>query len=125
MLALGLDGVRRRLAVLAHGGESAVFIDGEGWRLAEIDPLAPPPGEDPAGGRLTAPMPGRVARLLVAAGDRVRRGTPLLIVEAMKMEHTVAAPTDGIVEAVRCAEGDLVEEGAELIALAPIEEKSG
>jgi 3-methylcrotonyl-CoA carboxylase alpha subunit len=51
----------------------------------------------------------------------VHRGEPLMIVEAMKMEHTVAAPADGIVEAVRFAVGDLVEEGAELIALAPPE----
>jgi 3-methylcrotonyl-CoA carboxylase alpha subunit len=48
----------------------------------------------------------------------VRRGQPLVVVEAMKMEHTIAAPRDGTVEAVRYAVGDLVEEGAELIALA-------
>jgi 3-methylcrotonyl-CoA carboxylase alpha subunit len=63
-------------------------------------------------------MPGRVVQLLVAAGDTVRRGQPLVVVEAMKMEHTIAAPRDGIIEAVRCATGELVEEGAELIVLA-------
>ena len=63
-------------------------------------------------------MPGRVVQLLVAAGAAVRRGQSLIVVEAMKMEHTIAAPRDGIVEAVRCAAGDLVEEGAELITLA-------
>ena len=63
-------------------------------------------------------MPGRVTQLLFAAGDTVRRGEPLMIIEAMKMEHTVAAPVDGTVEAVRFAVGDLVEEGAELITLA-------
>jgi len=54
---------------------------------------------------------------LVEAGDAVRRGEHLMIIEAMKMEHTVVAPVDGIVDAVRYAVGDLVEEGAELIAL--------
>jgi 3-methylcrotonyl-CoA carboxylase alpha subunit len=55
---------------------------------------------------------------MVEPGSHVRRGEPLMIIEAMKMEHTVAAPADGVVTAVRFAVGDLVEEGAELIALA-------
>ena len=75
-------------------------------------------GDDPGAGRLTAPMPGRVAHVLVEVGDAVQRGEPLMIIEAMKMEHTVTAPVDGIVDAVRFGVGDLVEEGAELIALA-------
>ena len=64
-------------------------------------------------------MPGRVVQLLVAAGDRVRQGQPMMVVEAMKMEHTIAAPRDGTVLSVHYASGDLVEEGAELIALEP------
>jgi len=118
LLALALDGVTRRVRVLDHGSETAVFIDGESWRFEEIDPLTPPAGEDPTAGRLTAPMPGRVTRLLVEAGARVRRGDPLMVIEAMKMEHTVTAPADGVVTAVRFAAGELVEEGTELIALA-------
>ena len=115
---VALDGVRRRVTVLEHGLQTAVFIDGDSWRLTEIDPLAARAGEDPAAGKLTAPMPGRVARLLVAAGSEVRRGQPLMIIEAMKMEHTITAPADGTVERVRFAAGDLVEEGVELITLA-------
>ncbi len=117
-LAVVLDGVRRNITVLDHDLETAVFLDGESWRLVEIDPLAPRAGEDPTAGRLTAPMPGRVTQLMVEPGSRVRRGEPLMIIEAMKMEHTVAAPADGVVTAVRFAIGDLVGEGAELIALA-------
>ena len=113
-----LDGVRRPIMVLEHDLDMAVFLDGESWRLVEIDPLAPRAGEDPSAGRLTAPMPGRVTQLMVEPGRRVRRGEPLMIIEAMKMEHTVAAPADGVVEKVRFAVGDLVDEGAELIALA-------
>jgi 3-methylcrotonyl-CoA carboxylase alpha subunit len=111
--------------VLDHGSETAVFVEGESWRLVEIDPLAPGAGEDPTAGRLTAPMPGRVTQLMVAAGTKVRRGEPLMIIEAMKMEHTVAAPADGVVEAVRFAVGDLVEEGAELIAVVAERQEQG
>ncbi|MGH7113658.1 MAG: biotin/lipoyl-containing protein, partial [Stellaceae bacterium] len=117
-LALMLDGVARRVGVLAHGSEIAVALDGESWRLVEIDPFAARAGDDPAAGRLTAPMPGRVARVLVEVGSKVRRGQPLMIIEAMKMEHTITAPGDGIVERVRFAAGDLVEDGTELITLA-------
>jgi 3-methylcrotonyl-CoA carboxylase alpha subunit len=117
-LALVLDGVHRRVLVLDHDAEISVFIDGEEWRLTEIDPLAVRLGEDAATGRLTAPMPGRVAELLVAPGESVRRGQKLVVIEAMKMEHAVAAPADGVVERVRFAVGDLVEEGAELVVLA-------
>jgi 3-methylcrotonyl-CoA carboxylase alpha subunit len=117
-LAIDFDGVRRRVTVLEEGTAVTILHDGEQWQLVEIDPLAARAGEDPGGGRLTSPLPGRVIRLLVEAGSKVRRGEPLLIIEAMKMEHTIAAPADGVVAAVGCAVGDLVEEGAELIALA-------
>jgi 3-methylcrotonyl-CoA carboxylase alpha subunit len=117
-LDIALDGVRRAVRVLEDGAALAVFIAGASWQLDEIDPLAPPAGADVTAGRLTAPMPGRVVQLMVAAGDPVHRGQPMMVVEAMKMEHTIAAPRDGTVAAVHYAPGDLVEEGAELIALA-------
>ena len=117
-LAVTLDGARQTLRVVEEAGALALFVGGESWRLDEVDPLAPPQGADATAGHLAAPMPGRVVQLLVAAGDRVRRGQPMMVVEAMKMEHTIAAPRDGVVAAVRYRAGDLVEEGAELIALA-------
>jgi len=100
----------------------AVFADGESWTIEEVDPLMPPPGAEAIVGRLTSPMPGRVVQLLVTAGDQVRRGQPMMVVEAMKMEHTIAAPRDGTVAAVHYAPGDLVEEGAEVIALMPVDQ---
>jgi 3-methylcrotonyl-CoA carboxylase alpha subunit len=115
--AITLDGGRSHAVVLAHDETLAIFIGGESWRLEQVDPLAPPANADPHAGRLSAPMPGRVVQLLVAAGDSVRQGQPLIVIEAMKMEHTIVAPRDGAVETVRYAIGDLVEEGAELIAL--------
>jgi 3-methylcrotonyl-CoA carboxylase alpha subunit len=110
---------------MSHEAETAVFLDGESWRLTEIDPLAAHAGEDQTAGRLSAPMPGRVAQLMVEPGMRVQRGQPLIVIEAMKMEHTVAASADGVIEAVRYRPGDLVEEGAELIVLTPSDQASG
>jgi 3-methylcrotonyl-CoA carboxylase alpha subunit len=114
---LTVDGAQSRALVLDHGDDIAVFIDGASWRLARVDPLAPPAGADAHAGRLSAPMPGRVVQLLVGAGDTVSQGQALIVIEAMKMEHTIAAPRDGRIEAVRYAIGDLVEEGAELVTL--------
>ncbi|HEV8679340.1 MAG TPA: acetyl/propionyl/methylcrotonyl-CoA carboxylase subunit alpha [Stellaceae bacterium] len=121
-LAVTLDGNRRTVRVIDSGGELVVFADGESWHLEEVDPLSPPAGADVTAGHLTAPMPGRVVQLLVAAGDSVRLGQSLIVVEAMKMEHTIAAPRDGVVALVHYAPGDLVDEGAELIVLVPLAE---
>jgi 3-methylcrotonyl-CoA carboxylase alpha subunit len=116
-LAVVLDGRHERFRVFEREAETAVFAGGESWQLALIDPLASRAGADPTAGRLSAPMPGRVSRLFVRAGKRVRRGEPLLVIEAMKMEHWVTAPADGVIESVRFEAGDVVEEGAELVVL--------
>lgn len=115
-LAVELGGARSRLAAVRHGREITILANGESWRLVHLDPLAPELEEDASAGRLTAPMPGRVLEVLVAVGARVARGQPLVVLEAMKMEHTIAAPADGVVARVAYAAGDLVEEGATLIA---------
>jgi 3-methylcrotonyl-CoA carboxylase alpha subunit len=65
-----------------------------------------------------APMPGVVLRILVHEGDVVAKGVPLLILEAMKMEHQISAGHDGTVAAIHCKEGDLVQPGVELVTLA-------
>ena len=62
-----------------------------------------------------APLPGKIIDLRVKAGDKVSKGQPLLVLEAMKMEHTLAAPADGTVKSVRYAVGEQVAEGAELV----------
>lgn len=66
---------------------------------------------------MEAPMPGSVLRILVAAGDVVAKGAPLLILEAMKMEHQLTAPRDGTIAAVNCREGELVQPGVELVTM--------
>lgn len=66
---------------------------------------------------MSAPMPGVVLKLLVRRGDRVSKGTPLVILEAMKMEHQIHAPYDGTVTAVNCEEGELVQPGVDLVVM--------
>ncbi|HET7811925.1 MAG TPA: acetyl-CoA carboxylase biotin carboxylase subunit [Steroidobacteraceae bacterium] len=96
-----------------------VFHDGAHHAFTVVDPYLPTSEGADAHGGLTAPMPGRILSVLVTAGERVARGAPLMIMEAMKMEHTVKAPADGVVEKLMCGEGDQVREGAELLKLAP------
>ena len=67
---------------------------------------------------LSAPMPATVRAVLVAAGDAVRAGDTLLVLEAMKMELPVRAPVDGVVTAIRCQPGDLVQAGVPLVEVA-------
>ncbi len=117
-LSLSLDGIVSRVRVVRRGGEFTLFADDASYHLVHRDPLAPQAEEELAGGRLTAPMPGRIIQVLAVAQAMVRRGETLLVLEAMKMEHSVTAPADGIVERVNYAVGDLVEEGAELLVLA-------
>jgi len=65
-------------------------------------------------GRLTSPMPGRIAAMLVAPGATVEANQPLIVLEAMKMEHLLRAPQNGILKSINCEVGDQVREGAEL-----------
>jgi 3-methylcrotonyl-CoA carboxylase alpha subunit len=96
-----------------------LFADGAAYPLSLVDLADVGDADDAAPSHLAAPMPGRIVQLLVEAGARVVRGQPLLVLEAMKMEHTVKAPADGTVRALRYAAGDLVEEGAELCDFEP------
>ncbi|MDQ6800841.1 MAG: acetyl-CoA carboxylase biotin carboxyl carrier protein subunit [Acidobacteriota bacterium] len=66
---------------------------------------------------MSAPMPGVVLKVLASQGQKVTKGTPLIILEAMKMEHVIAAPRDGTVAAINCKEGELVQPGNDLIEL--------
>ncbi len=93
-----------------------VFSGGSHVALNYNDPLAHAGEAEADGGRLTAPMPGKVVAVLVEKGQQVKKGEPLVIMEAMKMEHTIAAPSDGMVEDVLYAIGDQVADGAPLLA---------
>jgi 3-methylcrotonyl-CoA carboxylase alpha subunit len=116
-IAFGLDGRRHRARVLRADAAITVILDGVTHELRHDDPRAAPVAAEAAGGRVVAPMPGRVLQLLVAPGDRVARGAVLLVMEAMKVQMRITAPAEGTVGALRCAVGDLVEDGAELVVL--------
>jgi len=86
-------------------------------QITVVDILAHAAAVQEVGGRLTAPMPGKVVSFAVKAGDKVKAGQALAVMEAMKMEHTMAAPADGEVLELLYAPGDQVNEGAELLKL--------
>ena len=110
-------GQRALLSVYKKGDVAHVFSAIGATQIIAIDFLMHA-GEGQADvGRLTAPMPGKVVSFAVKAGDKVTRGQPLAIMDAMKMEHTIAAPIDGIVAELLFAPGDQVPEGAELLKL--------
>ncbi len=118
-LAITLDGVREMASVVALGEDRYVFSAADMARLRLVDPLAHAADDSVAGdGHLTAPMSGSIVAVLVKAGSAVARGAPLMILEAMKMEHTIAAPAAGTVTAVHYRQGDQVREGVALIDIA-------
>lgn len=112
-----LGGARHTLQVYAVGERHAVFAAGGSALVDEHDPIAHAGEGAGEGGRLSAPMPGKVVSFLVKAGDAVKRGQALAVMEAMKMEHTIAAPHDGVVQELLYAAGDQVAEGGELLRL--------
>jgi 3-methylcrotonyl-CoA carboxylase alpha subunit len=111
-----VDGVDQPVAAARNGNEIVVFARGATYHFKLLDLLAAQDDEEESGGRLTAPMPGRIVQVLTQSGSDVQRGDPLLILEAMKMEYTITAPADGRVEEIRYSAGDTVDEGAELIS---------
>jgi 3-methylcrotonyl-CoA carboxylase alpha subunit len=112
-----LDGANLQGRVIRSGGRIEVFLPGEHRSLQLHDPLDQDFEDGSRGGSLAAPLPGRIAAVLVESGAKVEKGAPLLVLEAMKMEHTIAAPARGTVAAIRCKAGDQVVEGAELIEI--------
>ena len=106
------------LAVYAVGETRAVFAPEGSALVHEHDAIAQAGAGAGDAGSLTAPMPGKVIALLARPGDAVAKGQALAVMEAMKMEHTITAPHDGIVAELLYAVGDQVDEGGELLRLA-------
>ena len=114
---LFLDSERLRVKTYAQGERVAVFGAAGSAVLTEVDLIAHAGDGAAEGGRLTAPMPGKLVAFLAKAGDTVTKGQPLAVMEAMKMEHTISSPRDGKVAELLFAVGDQVGDGAELLKL--------
>ncbi|AYH42874.1 acetyl/propionyl/methylcrotonyl-CoA carboxylase subunit alpha [Azoarcus sp. DN11] len=113
------DGTRMDATLITAGRMRHVFLHGRSWQFANVDPLHYTGEGGGAEGGLLAPMPGKVIALLAEAGTQVEKGAPLLILEAMKMEHTITAPAAGTLKAFRFAVGDQVGDGVELVEFEP------
>jgi propionyl-CoA carboxylase alpha chain len=114
--------VRRRYQVVVLDGSVLVDSVLGSSRFEIVDPLPAPGASGPRGG-LTAPMPGLVVRVLATVGDSVEAGQPLVVLEAMKMEHTITSPHDGTVTGLAVSQGEQVERGAVLAEVLPPEEE--
>ena len=118
-VSIQIDGRHLSGRVVRDDDRFHVFWQGQHRVISWSDPIAHAGESESEGGRLTAPMPGKIVQLMVDEGASVKKGAPLLIMEAMKMEHTISAPANGKVEALNYAVGDQVAEGAQLLSFAP------
>jgi 3-methylcrotonyl-CoA carboxylase alpha subunit len=117
-IAVDFNGQRQNLSVYKNGDKVNLFCALGATQLVVIDPLAHRGDGAADGGRLTAPMPGKVVSFAVKVGDKVAKGQALAVMDAMKMEHTISAPKEGVVTELLFAPGEQVAEGAELLKMA-------
>ena len=110
-------GRRMLIEIHQHGEINHLFASSGATRITVIDRMAHAGESHADTGRLTAPMPGKIVSFAVKAGDKVSKGQALAVMEAMKMEHSIAAPADGVVAELLYAPGDQVAEGAELLKI--------
>ena len=113
-----IDGHKHSAGVIKNTSNPGIlhlFRNGRHQIWNYQDPLEHSHVEEGASGKLTAPMPGKVVSIQIKVGDKVKVGDPLIVVEAMKMEHTITAPIDGEVGEINYAQGDQVNEGDQLI----------
>lgn len=113
------DGTQFSLIHHSDGDDHEVAIGGSKVRLQIVDPLSlrrtARDDERGAGGTVRALMPGRIVRVMVSKGEAVRKGSALLILEAMKMENEIQAPGDGVIDEIHVESGQTVEAGAPLL----------
>lgn len=114
---LWLEGARINAQSWVHNETVYVFTDSGRDEITLIDIMAHVGEESAAVGSLKSPMPGQVVAFKVAIGDSVKKGEPLAVIEAMKIEHTITAPTDGVVAELLFAAGDSVADGDELLRI--------
>ena len=114
---LTCDGHEQSVNVVCHGGSATVFMGGVAHVFGVPDPLAVDAAAGAAGNAVQAPMTGLIKAVTAEAGASVSKNEALIVMEAMKMEHTLRAPRDGVIASVSAAIGDQVDEGALLVTL--------
>lgn len=119
-LQASLDGRKKQGHFFEGGGSFVLVLDGEHYRIAQPDPVDMEEASTHMGG-LEAPMPGVIRAILSEDGAVVEAGEALVVMEAMKMEHTIRAPARGTVTAINCTVGDMVTAGAVLVDFEPEE----
>ncbi len=122
-LQLEVEGHRQRGTLARTPDGYTLYLAQGACHFREVLPDTGEAGAGGAGNGLAAPMNGTIVALLVEPGSPVEADTPLLVMEAMKMEHTIRAPAAGTVNAFYYQSGDLVDGGAELLDFAPAEKK--
>ncbi|HSH43771.1 MAG TPA: biotin/lipoyl-containing protein, partial [Arenicellales bacterium] len=112
-LAATINGIRHEAHIVQRPQRLDVFFNGRHHGLTRhVETVSD--AEDADTARITAPMPGKITSVAVGPGESVERGAVLMVLEAMKMEHSIVAPRDGTIERLPYGEGDSVAEGAEL-----------
>jgi 3-methylcrotonyl-CoA carboxylase alpha subunit len=119
---VAVNGRAARIPFLIRGTEVTFVLEGETYS-ADVTARGTRSRQRHGEQSMSAPMPGAVLKIFVARGDEVLKGAPLLILEAMKMEHQIVAPYAGTVSAIHCREGELVQPGIDLITLDRKEEQ--
>jgi 3-methylcrotonyl-CoA carboxylase alpha subunit len=120
VLQVEREGLRQQHLAIRRGDSLYLHYAGELRSIQRVDPIAEVEASHQHHGGLTAPMNGSIVRVLVEAGQQVEAGTALVVLEAMKMEHSIRAPHTGTVKALYCSEGEMVSEGAVLVELEEI-----
>lgn len=115
-IVLRIEGRLHVVPYVIQGSTVSFVYDGETYAIDADETAARARGRH-RDHSTSAPMPGAVLKILVKVGDVVTKGTPLVILEAMKMEHQIVAPADGTVTAINCSEGELVQPGVDLVTL--------
>ena len=119
LAAACIEKVRLQARYLRDGARFHLWVAGGHWELTLEDPRLKEFSTTAAQGGLTTPLPGVVAAVVAKVGQAVRAGEVLMVIEAMKMEHSISAPYDGTVKVIHFAHGDRVPEGSQLLELAP------
>jgi 3-methylcrotonyl-CoA carboxylase alpha subunit len=121
---LALDGVKSRIFAVVEGQELYLRTREGRFELHWVDPFGGETEEQVGEDKIVAPLPGTVVALLAEEGAALEKGAPILTLEVMKMEQTLRAPYAGVLKAIKCKVGDIVQEGVELAEVEPVGEAS-